>query len=300
MALVAISALLALGCKKNGASDNESKLEAYKDMERSFDESEPPPEERKPVDGADLSALSGEQDKKRFEDLVDVLPSPCGKAHSLRTSRNTDTQCLRASFAVDFVIELIADGVTDDDVKELYARRYREQQRQGFKLSAEVPHKGPTDAPVVMVEFFDYGCPACARMKPTLEQVLKDMPTDVVLYYKQFPLDSHEHSKGAAQAALAAGKQGKYHEMHDLLFDNQLAQTTEDLRSYANQLGLDMAQYEKDFAAAKTQVVADRKEGEVAGVQGTPSLYIGGYAYEGPDHPKYMKMWIAEALALSR
>jgi protein-disulfide isomerase len=251
------------------------------------------------VVGADLSSLSDEQ-KERFEKLADLLPSPCGKAHSLRTSRNNDKECLKASFAVDFVLELIKDGANDDETKELFGRRYRDMKRQGFRLSEEVPHKGPSDAPVVMVEFFDYGCPACARMKPVIDQVLKEMPTDVVLYYKQFPLASHEHSKGAAQAALAAGKQGKYHEMHDLLFENQFAHTESDLRTYAQKLGLNMPQFEKDYTTALPQVMADRKEGEMAGIEGTPSLYINGYVYEGPEHPKYMKMWISEALALNR
>lgn len=298
-ALAAV-ALLAFGAgctKKNGATETDD----YKDIAKTFDESEPPPDKRKPVEGADLGKLS-DVDKQRFEKLVDSLPSPCGKSHSLRTSRNTDAECIRAKHAVDYVIALIADGANDDETREMYKVRYggERDKKVSFKLSDAVPHVGPGDGRIVLVEFFDFGCPACQEFNPQLKEVAEAYPTDVVIYYKQFPLAAHEDSKGAAQGALAAHKQGKYLEMHELLFANPNAHKKDALVGYAKKLGLDMKKWESDYAAAEAQVNAEKKEGEDSGVASTPTLYINGREYGGPQWSKYVKMWIEEELAVNR
>jgi thiol-disulfide isomerase/thioredoxin len=287
-------------CGNKNSSANAEGGGNYKDVTSTFDESEPAPAERKPVEGADTAKLEAPQ-QQRFEKLVDKLPSPCGKAHSLRTSRNTDASCIRARFAVDYLISLLGDGATDDEARELYTLRYRkEEAKRGFRLNNDVPHTGPADARVVLVEFFDYGCPACQAFAPELAQVMADFPNDAVLYYKQFPLAAHEFSRGAAQAALAAGKQGKYHEFHDLLFKNPQAHKKDDLYGYAKELGLDMAKFEADYNAAAAQVESDKKEGEDAKVDGTPTLYINGRKFQDPAVGRYVKMWIEEELAVNR
>jgi protein-disulfide isomerase len=261
---------------------------------------EEPAGEKKPVEGAKLDGFKDDE-KARFEALADQLPSPCGKGVSLRTSRNTEATCGRARFAVDFVTELIKDGASDDELKELYMARYpRERKVQKFKTVADVPHSGPQDARVVFVEFFDYGCPACKTFGPVLEEVQAAYPRDVAVYYKMFPLAAHPDSPGAAQAALAAFAQGKFKEMHALLFADQFAHKKEKLVEYAKQIGLDMAKFEADFAAMTAKVEADKTEGNAAGVQGTPSIFLNGTLWEGPPAAKYMKMWVEEELALNR
>ena len=295
--------LLLCGCScgnKNSSANTEGGGGNYKDVAATFDDSEPAAADRKPVEGADASKLSS-ADQQRFEKLVDKLPSPCGKAHSLRTSRNTDASCIRARPAVEYVLSLLTDGATDKEVTDLYTGRYRkEQAKRTFKLSADVPHEGPADARVVMVEFFDFGCPACQQFAPELAQVVEAYPTDVVVYYKQFPLAAHEFSRGAAQAALAASRQGKYHEMHVLLFQNPQAHKKDDLVKYAQQIGLDMKKFESDFTAVAAQVEADKKEGDDAMVDSTPTLFINGRKYEDPSIAKYVKMWVEEELAVNR
>ncbi len=288
-------ALSAACTKKDGSKEDEGK-EAYKDIEKTFDDTEPPAAERKPVEGVNSAELEKPM-QVRFEALVDSLPSPCGKAHSLRTSRNTDGDCKRAPFAVEYVFELTKDGASDSEIKELYALRFRDSKPKEFKVSPETPHQGPTDASVQIVEFFDYGCPACKQMKPVLEEVMAQMENEVVLYYKQFPLAGHPDSQGAAQAALAAHKQGKFDEMHAMLFADQHAHKLDSLKAYATKIGVDMPQWTKDYEALKGAVDADKAEGEAAGISGTPAIYINGRSYDGPNHPKYMKMWLAEALA---
>ena len=78
--------------------------------------------------------------------------------------------------------------------------------------------KGNKDAKISIVEFSDFQCPYCARLQPTLRDVLKAYPNDVKLVFKDFPLSFHKQAKNAAKASRAAGEQGKYWEMHDLIF----------------------------------------------------------------------------------
>jgi protein-disulfide isomerase len=286
------------GCAKKNGAPNQDKPPL--DPPPKF-EDEPPPEQRKPVEGVkELEKLS-DADHQRFDKLIDKLPSPCGKSHSLRTSFTTDKECARAPFAAAFVADLLDDGATDDDVREMYSSRYKaDAPVRQFKLDANVPHIGPEDGRVVLVEFFDFGCPACKEFRGELKAAAEAYPNDVVLYYKQYPLAAHELSKGAAQAALAAAKQGKYHEMHELLFDKAPAHTRDALDGYAREVGLDMKRFQADYASAEAWVEADKKEGEGADVSGTPTLFVNGRVYDGPPLAKYVKMWVDEELAVNR
>jgi protein-disulfide isomerase len=295
VALLAVATLAIGACKPKGEPPSD---EAPTELPKLTEE--PPAADKKPVEGAKLDELKDDQ-KPRFEVLVDLLPSPCGKAHSLRTSRNTDASCLRARFAVDYVTTLLADGASDSEIKELYVARYpRERVVKTFKFGPEVPRSGRDDARVVVTEFYDYGCPSCGKFAPELAEAQAAFPDDVTVHYKMFPLAAHPDSPGAAAAALAAHRQGKFKLMHELLFGDQLNQKKPRLDEYATQIGLDMAKYEADFKEATTQIEADKAEGNTAGVKGTPTVYINGVLWEGPPGARYLKMWLEEELALNR
>src|SRR5436853_2819160 len=104
------------------------------------------------------------------------------------------------------------------------------------------PIRGPTDAPLTIVEFSDFQCPYCAEAKPLLEQVLQAYPKDVKLVFKQFPLGSiHENAMAAAKATVAAGYQNKFWEMHDILFANNRDLSYDKLKEYAGKIGLNVA-----------------------------------------------------------
>ena len=138
--------------------------------------------------------------------------------------------------------------------------------------------KGPKDAKVKIVEFSDYQCPFCGQADVLLTQVLSKNP-DVEFVYKNFPLTSiHPNALPAAKAALAAGKQGKYWEMHDLLFKNQRALGADQLKDYAKQAGLDVGKWEKDMNSPEVvdQINAEMREAQAAEVRGTPTLFING------------------------
>ncbi len=145
------------------------------------------------------------------------------------------------------------------------------------------PSKGPADAAVTIVEFSDFQCPYCSRVGPTLTKVLEDYPKEVRVVYKHYPLSFHQQALPAAKASAAAGKQGKFWEMHDLIFQNQRNLTPAAFKSYAEQLGLDVARFEKDFASAAiaAEVEADVTLARSLGVTGTPGLFVNGRFMSG-------------------
>ena len=137
---------------------------------------------------------------------------------------------------------------------------------------------GKKDAPVTIVEFSDFQCPYCARLQPTLKQVLDAYPNDGKLVYKDFPLSFHKQATNAAKAARAAGEQGKYWEMHDLIFKDYNTLADDSFKKYAEQLNLDVNRFMTDFQSTKYDVLiqADIALGRKVGVQGTPTLFLNG------------------------
>ncbi|HLL22293.1 MAG TPA: thioredoxin domain-containing protein, partial [Kofleriaceae bacterium] len=169
-----------------------------------------------PLANVDLSKLD-ETKQKVFYKLVNSLKSPCGKTHSLRTSFTSDASCKRAPFAVRYVVALLDDEATEEQARQEYAHKYESTKTVKLDVS-KAPRVGAEDAPVKLVEFFDYACAACAQLKPVLDQVVEQQGGKVAEYFLMFPLGKWPESKSAAQASLAAAKQGKFKEMHALLF----------------------------------------------------------------------------------
>lgn len=142
---------------------------------------------------------------------------------------------------------------------------------------------GAEDAAVTIIEWSDFQCPFCAQVAPGLRRLVAEYPDDVRLIYRHFPLPSHDKSQITAQAADAAGAQGKFWEMNELLFEKQAewsAQSTTEiratLRAYAEQLGLDVAQFEADLDSGKyaAKVAAALDQAQQLGIPGTPFLLV--------------------------
>ncbi|TYO98497.1 protein-disulfide isomerase [Geothermobacter ehrlichii] len=142
----------------------------------------------------------------------------------------------------------------------------------------DAPVRGNIDAPVTIVVFDDFQCPYCARLAPVLKQILERNPQKVRLALKNFPLPMHRFARKAALAALAAGKQGKFWEMHDLLFENYNRLSDQKIRELAGKVGLDLARFDRDMqdSALQGQVQQDLRQGQQLGVRGTPTVYING------------------------
>jgi protein-disulfide isomerase len=138
------------------------------------------------------------------------------------------------------------------------------------------PFKGAADAPVTIVLFTDFQCPYCARIVPVLNEVLEKNKGKAKLVFKNFPLNTHQFARKAAAAALAAGRQGKFWEFHDRLFQNYNRLNDQVVQEQAQQLGLDMQKFEKDMNDPQiAQVInQDYQDGIKAGVRGTPAIYV--------------------------
>ena len=140
------------------------------------------------------------------------------------------------------------------------------------------PSRGDANAPVTVVEFTDFQCPACAAMHPVLEDVLKSYGNKVRFVVRDFPLNQHEHARKAAEAANAANAQGKFFEYITLLFKNQKALDIPSLKKYASELGLDRARFDAalDRGVYAAEVKKDVTDGEMYGVGSTPTIFVNG------------------------
>ena len=145
------------------------------------------------------------------------------------------------------------------------------------------PTRGLADAPITIVEFSDLECPFCARAVPTMQEVMKQYPSQIKWVFKNYPLSFHTDAPLAHQALLAAGEQGKFWEMHDLVFADQKALKRTDLLQKARSLNLDMVKFTADLESEriKQQIEADRKEGSALRINGTPTFYINEHEYSG-------------------
>ena len=140
------------------------------------------------------------------------------------------------------------------------------------------PFLGPENAPVVIVAFSDFECPYCGTVGSLFEEALAKYPKDVKIVFKQFPLAMHKQAQSAALASLAAHRQGKFWQYHDLLFENQKALSEAKYNELAKKLGLDLNRFTKDYKAPAGQqaLQRDMADAQLAGVRGTPTLFVNG------------------------
>jgi protein-disulfide isomerase len=153
-----------------------------------------------------------------------------------------------------------------------------------FKVPIEgSPAHGKATALVTMVEFSDYQCPFCSSAETTVQQLEKDYGDKLRVVMKQNPLPMHSNARPAAVAALAAGRQDKYWEMHRKLFANQQALDEASLEKHARELGLDVSSWKRDIADPKLQAVIqnDQSLASSLGANGTPGFFINGRKLEG-------------------
>jgi protein-disulfide isomerase len=157
-------------------------------------------------------------------------------------------------------------------------------QRQAVQPGAPNPYtRGMPTARVTVEEFSDFQCPACGALEPGLRRVMKDYDDRVHFVFRNFPLQMHKYAFLAARAAEAAGQQGKFWEMHDMLYDNQkewseAMEPRVQFSSYATRLGLDVQRFKADMERQDLaeRINADLQRGNSVGVKGTPTVYLNG------------------------
>ena len=180
----------------------------------------------------------------------------------------------------------------DEEILQRLAQLEAGQKKGGAQPEAEDPDKvytiplgdspvrGNPEAPVAIVEYSDFQCPYCAQVQPLLMQLLEKYPDDVKLVYKHFPLAFHAAAMPATVASLAAHEQGKFWEMHDVLFANVRTLSASKMEDFAVEAGLDLDRFRSDMGEHRDRyeaiAKADFDHGRSVAVRGTPTLYVGG------------------------
>jgi protein-disulfide isomerase len=143
--------------------------------------------------------------------------------------------------------------------------------------------RGPADAPVTLVEYGDFECPFCGRAEPAVRELLREF-AGLTYVWRHLPLDDvHPHARLAAEATEAAGVQGAFWPLHDLLLEHQGALELDDLAGYATQLGLDVDRFTRELTGRRhaARVARDVDGAELSGVGGTPTFFINGRRHYG-------------------
>lgn len=166
--------------------------------------------------------------------------------------------------------------------------------------------KGPANAKVVLVEFTDFECEACAAAHPILQKILKEYDGKIQFVFRNFP--NHYNSMLAAKSAEAAAQEGKFWQMHDKLLENQLewgekqVPVTEAFIKYAKEIGINVPTF-TDLISGKTfeeKILRDKKDGTSLGVRATPTFFLNGKKLEGIPPYEDLKKMIDKELALQK
>ncbi len=249
-----------------------------------------------PPAGVNVSKLD-ELAKKIFFRVVNNEPSICGKGQSLMASAKKDASCRRSLNAVKYVARLADQGYTQSEIVESLEKRYRSTQPKVIDVS-EAPMEGSAGAKVTLVEFADYECPHCKRLQPVLRQILDEFKGEVRMYFKHYPLPQHTNARLAAEAAVAAQKQGKFWPFQEKVWENQDSLSPAELEKFGKELGLDMAKFRVDLddAKVKARVQKDRVDGTTLGLSSTPTLYINGREYTDAKDTESLREWVKEEI----
>jgi len=222
----------------------------------------------------------------------------CGCGMKVAECRVKDPNCSFSRGLASVTIDSIKAGKTET-VAMAEAKASKFGTRPAPKLLDDpvaiptlgAPSTGPANAKVTLVEFSDFQCPYCSKAVLQIASTLKAYPNDVRLIFKQYPLDSHPQAMISAQASLAAQAQGKFWQLHDLMFANRTKLSRENIMRWAKDLGMDLNRFMADMESAETKktVLKDQADGDKAGVEGTPTFFINGQRYNGDLAPESIK-----------
>ena len=158
------------------------------------------------------------------------------------------------------------------------------QARLRVPITREDHAEGPEGAPLALLEYGDFQCPYCRKAFGVVRRLRQALGGDLRFVFRHFPISAlHPRAMDASRAAEAAARQGKFWEMHALLFENQDALEPEDLSRFAASLGLDLRRFAADMAApdVERKILADFQGGVRTGVNGTPTFFVNDARYDG-------------------
>jgi protein-disulfide isomerase len=239
-----------------------------------------------------------DEERRRARELVqqgtpraEVYASFMGSATTRPVGAAPGEQALREALASRSASSASPKTVVAPDPSRRYAVRV-----------GDLPASGAADAPVEIVMFFDFRCPYCRRAwQQELGVLVRSQPDGIRLGVRQLPLEIHPEARGAALAALAAARQGKFWAMFDALVEHQGPLGRSDFLAYASTLGLDAEQFGRDLddPALAEQIAADTALADRAGVSGTPAFFVNGRYLSGFD-PGVLTSLVEEEQALAQ
>jgi protein-disulfide isomerase len=231
--------------------------------------------------GVDLEGLTNSQREMALQ-VMHAESCNCGCGMKIAECRMGDPECVSSRRLSNFVVKMASAGKSRETVREellKFAAAPENLLDDPIKIATDGdPVRGPASAKVTIVEFSDFQCPYCAKAAVEVKQILNKYPKDVRLIFKQFPLDIHSQAAVAAEASLAAQAQGKFWEMHDRFYANFRSINKARILTWAQEVGLDLNRFKKDLDSHKylARIRAEEKQGDDAGVVGTPTFYING------------------------
>jgi protein-disulfide isomerase len=227
--------------------------------------------------GVDTKDLDSEE-KELLLGILEAQFDPCGKPVNLLASVQSE-KCAVATRLANFAVGQIQRGLSKKQViRALLKEQKRLTTRHKFDVTGR-PFLGPEKAKVTLVEFFDFECPHCRIVAGKMESLLAKY-SDVKLVYKQYPLSFHPNARIAAIQGIAGHMQGKWKLLHDLFFENQSSLSEAKIAEIVAKVKLDTSKLKKDLAAAERLVIEDRREGDAAEIDGTPTFFVNGRMVE--------------------
>ena len=260
--LLAFALLSGSACSKNDPGESKTPITPAADVT---------------IKGIDSTALTTREKREWTGQMAELL-APCPDVPvNLVQCIQEQRPCKACLPAAQFLLKQVQGGRAKKDREEAFHARFDPGKTKTLVLDGS-PEMGPPDAPVTIVEWADFECPFCKLVYPLVDDIIHRFPKQVRLVYKFYPLGTHPHGEAAARVGVAAMNQGKFWEMHHLLFDNQEQLEQADLERYAKQLKLDTAKFRADVGSKETteRLDKDKKQADGLGLDGTPFMFING------------------------
>lgn len=240
-------------------------------------EAKPVPSPEVSLKGVDTSSLTP-RERREWAAQVSELLAPCPDVPvSIAQCVQEQRPCKTCLPAAQLLLKQVQAGKPKKDREDAFHARFDDKKVRTLVTDGS-PETGSPDAVVTIIEWADFECPFCRMVSPVLEGILERFDGQVRLVYKFYPLPAHTHGEIAARAGVAALNQGKFWEMHHMLFDNQEHLEQADLERYAKQIGLDIPKFRLDMTSKETteRIEKDKKQADEVGLDGTPLMFING------------------------
>lgn len=248
------------------------------------------------VKGIDTSTLTPRERREWSAELTELL-APCPEVPvNLAQCIAEARPCKSCLPAAQLLLKQVQAGKPKKDREDAFHARFDVNKIKQIPTDG-APEVGSPDAVVTIVEWADFECPYCRAVSPILDELVKHFPGQVRLLYKFYPLGAHPHGEIAARAGISAQNQGKFWEMHHLMFENQEHLEQADLDRYAKQIGLDLPKFRADLTSKETgeRIEKEKKQADEVGLEGTPFVFINGRYVDfqlTPNPPEDLIDWV--------